>query len=176
VPAENPEAVVPKVITLRGGWQFPYHGMVRGTSSGYVGFTIGDDGRWKSFDAVHWHGGVDVFLGVEGGREWEVAPGSRGELSSCRSASAGQVSAHLAAGEPVISGGQAADQPRSRRQPDRWHTTTRTGLTIRPEHDTGSYPRGIEITDRQMRELETQITRHDWHGEWNYCVNPAKAA
>ena len=55
-------------------------------------------------------------------------------------------------------------------------TTTRTGLTVRAEHDTGSYPRGIKITDRQMRELETRITRHDWHGEWNYCVNPAKAA
>jgi hypothetical protein len=39
-------------------------------------------------------------------------------------------------------------------------TTTRTGLTVRAEHDTGSYPRGIKITDRQMRELETQITRH----------------
>jgi hypothetical protein len=55
-------------------------------------------------------------------------------------------------------------------------TTTRTGLTVRAEQDTGTYPRGIKITDRQMRELETQITRHDWHGEWNYCVNPAKAA
>ena len=55
-------------------------------------------------------------------------------------------------------------------------TTTRTGLTVRAEHDSGSYPRGIKITDRQMRELERQITRHDRHGEWNYCVNPAKAA
>ena len=55
-------------------------------------------------------------------------------------------------------------------------TTTRTGLSIRAEHDTGSYPRGIKITDRQMRELERQITRHDWHGEWNYCVNPSRAA
>jgi DDE family transposase len=55
-------------------------------------------------------------------------------------------------------------------------TTTRTGLTVRAEQDTGSYPRGIKITDRQVRELDRQITRHDWHGEWNYCVNPAKAA
>jgi hypothetical protein len=55
-------------------------------------------------------------------------------------------------------------------------TTTRTGLTVRAEQDTGSYPRGIKITDRQMRELEARITRHDWHGEWNYCVSPAKAA
>jgi hypothetical protein len=55
-------------------------------------------------------------------------------------------------------------------------TTARTGLTVRAEQDTGSYPCGIKITDRQMRELEARITRHDWHGEWNYCVNPAKAA
>jgi len=55
-------------------------------------------------------------------------------------------------------------------------TTTRTGLTVRAEQDTGSYPRGIKITDRQIRELEARITRHDWHGEWNYCVHPAKAA
>ena len=56
-------------------------------------------------------------------------------------------------------------------------TTTRTGLTVRAEHDTGSYSRGIKITDRQMRELErSQITRHDWLGEWNYCVNSANAA
>ena len=55
-------------------------------------------------------------------------------------------------------------------------TTTRTGLTVRAEQDTGSYPRGIKIADRQMRELEARITRHSWHGEWNYCVNPAKAA
>jgi hypothetical protein len=51
--------------------------MVRGTSSGYVGFTTGNGDRWKSFDAVLWHGGVDVFLGAEGGRTWEVSPGSR---------------------------------------------------------------------------------------------------
>ena len=54
-------------------------------------------------------------------------------------------------------------------------STTRTGPTVRPEHDTGSYPRGIKVTDRQMRDPETRITHHDWHGEWNYCVNPAKA-
>ncbi|HCU92407.1 MAG TPA: hypothetical protein DHU96_06550 [Actinobacteria bacterium] len=33
-------------------------------------------------------------------------------------------------------------------------------------------PCGIKVTDRQMRELETQITRHDWHGEWNYRISP----
>ncbi len=53
-------------------------------------------------------------------------------------------------------------------------TTTRTGLTVHAERDTAAYPRGIKITDREMRELEqTHITRHDWHGEWNYTLNPA---
>jgi hypothetical protein len=45
-------------------------------------------------------------------------------------------------------------------------TTTRTGLAVCAERDTESYPRGIKITDREMRELEQAcITRHDWHGE-----------
>jgi hypothetical protein len=39
--------------------------------------TAGNDGRWQNFDAVLWRGGVDVFLGAEGGRTWEVSPGSR---------------------------------------------------------------------------------------------------
>jgi hypothetical protein len=93
VPAEEPTTVVPKVITLPGGREFSYHGVVRGTSSGHVGYTPGDGGRWQSFDVVDWdggrwqsfdvvdwHGGVDVFLGVEGGREWEYSAGSRGRV------------------------------------------------------------------------------------------------
>ena len=77
LPVESPETVIPKVLTLPGGVQLPYHGTVRGTSSGYVGFTAGDGGRWQSFDAVLWHGGVDVFLGTQGGRIWEVSSGAR---------------------------------------------------------------------------------------------------
>ena len=45
-------------------------------------------------------------------------------------------------------------------------TTTRTGLTVTAELDETIYPKGIKITDREMRDLETQrITRHDFHGE-----------
>ena len=56
-------------------------------------------------------------------------------------------------------------------------TTTRTGLTVRAERDTGSYPRGIAITNKQMRELEqNQISRHSWHPDWNYTITPARAA
>ena len=53
-------------------------------------------------------------------------------------------------------------------------TTTRTGPTVRAERDTATYPRGIKITDREMKALVTQyLTPHDWHGEWNYTISPA---
>jgi DDE family transposase len=53
-------------------------------------------------------------------------------------------------------------------------TTTRSGLTVHAELDTGSYPRGIKITDREMKALITQyLTPHEWHGEWNYTITPA---
>ena len=49
-------------------------------------------------------------------------------------------------------------------------TTTRTGLTVHAELDRGIYPTGIKITDQQMTALP--ITRHDFHGEWNYTLRP----
>jgi hypothetical protein len=53
-------------------------------------------------------------------------------------------------------------------------TTTRTGLKVVAELDETIYPKGIKITDRQMRDLETKhLTRADFHGEWNYRVSPA---
>ena len=47
-------------------------------------------------------------------------------------------------------------------------TTTRTGLTVQAELDTGTYPTGVTISDQQMAALA--ITRHDWHGDWNYTL------
>ena len=53
-------------------------------------------------------------------------------------------------------------------------TTTRTGLTVRAELDDSTYEKGIKITDREMRQLETRhLTRNEFHGDWNYCVRPA---
>ncbi len=49
-------------------------------------------------------------------------------------------------------------------------TTTRTGLTVHSELDTGTYPTGVTVTDKQMATLS--ITRHDWHGDWNYTLHP----
>ena len=53
-------------------------------------------------------------------------------------------------------------------------TTTRTGLTVSAELDPGEYPKGIKISDRQMKDLEQRaLRRHQFHGEWNYGLIPA---
>ncbi len=53
-------------------------------------------------------------------------------------------------------------------------TTTKTGLTVTAELDTGTYPTGIKITDREMKSFEkTRLNRHHFHGNWNYTIDPA---
>jgi hypothetical protein len=53
-------------------------------------------------------------------------------------------------------------------------TRTRTGLTVHAELDHTSYPTGVKIPDQQMKALEEDgtLTRHDFHPEWNYTLNP----
>jgi hypothetical protein len=51
-------------------------------------------------------------------------------------------------------------------------TTTTTGLSVIAELDEGSYPIGIKISDRQMKDLP--ISRDDWHGDWNYTLHPTR--
>jgi len=53
-------------------------------------------------------------------------------------------------------------------------TTTGTGLTVRAELDTGTYPAGVPVSDEQMAALP--LTRHDWHGDWNYTLHPRPPA
>src|SRR6266487_2899709 len=53
-------------------------------------------------------------------------------------------------------------------------TTTGTGLTVRAELDTGTYPTGAQITGAQMAALP--LRRHDWHGDRNYTLYPAPPA
>jgi len=54
-------------------------------------------------------------------------------------------------------------------------TTTRTGLTVGAELGTSAYPKGIKISDRQMKDLEQrELRRHQFHGEWNYDLIPAR--
>ena len=53
-------------------------------------------------------------------------------------------------------------------------TTTRTGLTVRTELDTGTYEKGIKISDKEMKELKQYSIRRDaFHSEWNYALLPA---
>jgi hypothetical protein len=56
-------------------------------------------------------------------------------------------------------------------------TTTRTGLRVHAELDPNNYPVGVKIPDTQMHELLTTgvLTRHDFHGEWNYTLYPKTA-
>lgn len=85
IPAQEPMKVIPRAVALPNGRELPYHSGMRGTSGGYVGFMRGD-GRWRSFDAVYWHGGVDFFAGVEGGIERQTSDNSRRRviyLTSC---------------------------------------------------------------------------------------------
>jgi transposase len=49
-------------------------------------------------------------------------------------------------------------------------TTTEAGLTIRAERDTEWYPTGVKITDAELDALP--LTRHHWHGDWNYTLAP----
>ncbi|WP_326661722.1 ISAzo13 family transposase [Streptomyces canus] len=49
-------------------------------------------------------------------------------------------------------------------------TTTKTGLTVHAELDTNPYPTGIQISDDEIAALP--ITRHRFHGDWNYTLHP----
>jgi transposase len=49
-------------------------------------------------------------------------------------------------------------------------TTTRTGLTVRVERDTGTYPSGIKVTNSELAAVRPRP--HHFHGEWNYTVDP----
>jgi len=49
-------------------------------------------------------------------------------------------------------------------------TTTGAGLTVKAALDSNEYTKGIKITDAQMRMID--ISRDEFHGEWNYTINP----
>ena len=53
-------------------------------------------------------------------------------------------------------------------------TTTRTGLSVHAELDTGTYPTGIQVDDEALAAVA--LTRHRFHGDWNYTVHPAPAS
>ena len=49
--------------------------------------------------------------------------------------------------------------------------TTKTGLTVEARLDLGDYPKGIKISDKEMKVFEaTLLDRHVFHPDWNYTV------
>jgi transposase len=50
--------------------------------------------------------------------------------------------------------------------------TTRTGLRVRAQADTGAYPKGIKVSDAELAAV--RLRRHDFHGEWNYTIDPPR--
>jgi len=50
-------------------------------------------------------------------------------------------------------------------------TTTRTGLKVQADLDTGCCPIGVQITDNQLEAVP--LERHDWHPDWNYSILPS---
>jgi len=49
-------------------------------------------------------------------------------------------------------------------------TTTDTGLTVRAVLDETKYPKGVKVTDAQIAAVH--LTRHTFHGDWNYTISP----
>ena len=49
-------------------------------------------------------------------------------------------------------------------------TRTTTGLKVHCVLDENAYPKGVEVSDEQVAQI--QIERDPFHGEWNYVIRP----
>jgi len=49
-------------------------------------------------------------------------------------------------------------------------TTTQAGLRVRAELDKNKYPKGVVVSDAELAAIN--ISRHEFHGEWNYMILP----
>ena len=50
------------------------------------------------------------------------------------------------------------------------NTNTSAGLKVRCTLDRRQYPKGIKVTDKQMRQI--CLLPHKFHGDWNYTIKP----
>ena len=53
-------------------------------------------------------------------------------------------------------------------------TTTNSGLEVYCELDTNAYPKGIAVSDEEFDAIN--MTRAEFHGEWNYTLHPGNRA
>jgi Rhodopirellula transposase DDE domain len=51
-------------------------------------------------------------------------------------------------------------------------TTTSTGLKVYARLDENTYATKLKVTDEQLAAVN--ITRHDWHPDWNYRITPTQ--
>jgi transposase len=51
------------------------------------------------------------------------------------------------------------------------NTTTKSSLKVQCGIDKKTYEKGLKISDEQLEELN--ITRNEFHGEWNYYISPS---
>ena len=49
-------------------------------------------------------------------------------------------------------------------------TTSKTGLAVKSDLDSNTYPAGIKVSNQQMAEL--RLKRDAFHGDWNYSLVP----
>ena len=49
-------------------------------------------------------------------------------------------------------------------------TTSKTGLAVKSDLDSNTYPAGIKVSNKQMAEL--RLKRDAFHGDWNYSLVP----
>jgi hypothetical protein len=49
-------------------------------------------------------------------------------------------------------------------------TMTESGLQVCCEIDGNLYPKGVKVSEQQMNAIN--ITRHEFHGDWNYTISP----
>lgn len=49
-------------------------------------------------------------------------------------------------------------------------TTTKTGLKVECGIDSNSYPKGIKVSDKELKAVN--VVKDAFHGEWNYTIKP----
>ena len=65
---------------------------------------------------------------------------------------------------------QTARQPSGHRPADRRNNDRRPASRCAANSIPNAYPAGIKVSDAEMEAIN--LTRHDFHGEWNYTISP----
>ena len=51
-------------------------------------------------------------------------------------------------------------------------TRTTTGLRVKAKLDERSFPKGVEVTDDELADVN--LIKDAFHGEWNYTIAPRR--